>query len=643
MERARLLLLGLLGALTSLGLVLGEPSEPWPPLAWDSTFCHVAVPGAGPTAGLRYLSFLSQGPAGLGLFHASWDGQGHLLECARQDQASITFLYLTTCVQELGHNSTSRTSAMVTPSSPFARAPNPALLAALSALQESWPACSGSRELWAGARRKRVIRSPREESLSQEPQGHVVAPVDRHQRARRGWTLPGTLWCGFGDSAENSSKLGFFQGPDKCCREHDNCAQSIGPFQFNYGIRNYRLHTISHCHCDTRFRRCLQRLRDSISDIVGVSFFNLLQIPCFVLKKEEECVEWHWWSGCKKYDSLPRAHLRPQKSYHHRLSPRPHRQRSQKTSSGKKTSRKQQLLPPLGKTGVGSVAPALPAQGTPRSLDRWEVGTLTTPPSNPTPGPASTPTHGRAGPPSPPESTAPPKEPTGRRSQQSKDGVPHRARERQHAKKSSKDGGPRAPGTLVPTWSNSTASLPHLPGKGKDHQGEGSGETLGEDGGGEVGVERTCNKKSCHCYQRLDQCENRIRPKESKFQLHNPHSHPLYHCNCTRRLARFLRKSRGFNEVSNELWDLLPTSCFELVAPEDCASGSSCSESLLAILMPTRHLQQLRRKQHHVQGEGPEWKKIKEKRRRRQEELQVPGKLFDICLQIVAARQRAPL
>uniref|UniRef100_F7C0I5 phospholipase A2 n=1 Tax=Ornithorhynchus anatinus TaxID=9258 RepID=F7C0I5_ORNAN len=534
MERARLLLLGLLGALTSLGLVLGEPSEPWPPLAWDSTFCHVAVPGAGPTAGLRYLSFLSQGPAGLGLFHASWDGQGHLLECARQDQASITFLYLTTCVQELGHNSTSRTSAMVTPSSPFARAPNPALLAALSALQESWPACSGSRELWAGARRKR-------------PQGHVVAPVDRHQRARRGWTLPGTLWCGFGDSAENSSKLGFFQGPDKCCREHDNCAQSIGPFQFNYGIRNYRLHTISHCHCDTRFRRCLQRLRDSISDIVGVSFFNLLQIPCFVLKKEEECVEWHWWSGCKKYDSLPRAHLRPQKSYHHRLSPRP---------------------------------------------------------------------------PSPPESTAPPKEPTGRRSQQSKDGVPHRARERQHAKKSSKDGGPRAPGTLVPTWSNSTASLPHLPGKGKDHQGE---------------------EKSCHCYQRLDQCENRIRPKESKFQLHNPHSHPLYHCNCTRRLARFLRKSRGFNEVSNELWDLLPTSCFELVAPEDCASGSSCSESLLAILMPTRHLQQLRRKQHHVQGEGPEWKKIKEKRRRRQEELQVPGKLFDICLQIVAARQRAPL
>uniref|UniRef100_A0A8C0JIM1 Phospholipase A2 group III n=1 Tax=Canis lupus dingo TaxID=286419 RepID=A0A8C0JIM1_CANLU len=47
---------------------------------------------------------------------------------------------------------------------------------------------------------------------------------------------------------------GVFQGPDLCCREHDRCPQHISPLQYNYGIRNYRFHTISHCDCDTRCR-----------------------------------------------------------------------------------------------------------------------------------------------------------------------------------------------------------------------------------------------------------------------------------------------------------------------------------------------------------------------------------------------------
>uniref|UniRef100_A0A8C6EUL4 Phospholipase A2 group III n=1 Tax=Marmota marmota marmota TaxID=9994 RepID=A0A8C6EUL4_MARMA len=47
---------------------------------------------------------------------------------------------------------------------------------------------------------------------------------------------------------------GIFQGPDLCCREHDRCPQNISPLQYNYGIRNFRFHTISHCDCDTRCR-----------------------------------------------------------------------------------------------------------------------------------------------------------------------------------------------------------------------------------------------------------------------------------------------------------------------------------------------------------------------------------------------------
>lgn len=46
-----------------------------------------------------------------------------------------------------------------------------------------------------------------------------------------------------------------------------------------------------------RFQQCLQNQRDSVSDIVGMVFFNVLAIPCFVLEEQEACVEWYWWGG----------------------------------------------------------------------------------------------------------------------------------------------------------------------------------------------------------------------------------------------------------------------------------------------------------------------------------------------------------
>lgn len=60
--------------------------------------------------------------------------------------------------------------------------------------------------------------------------------------------IPGTLLS----SCPPLLPTGVFQGPDLCCREHDLCPQTISPFQYNYGIRNYRFHTISHCDCDAR-------------------------------------------------------------------------------------------------------------------------------------------------------------------------------------------------------------------------------------------------------------------------------------------------------------------------------------------------------------------------------------------------------
>lgn len=40
---------------------------------------------------------------------------------------------------------------------------------------------------------------------------------------------------------------------------------------------------------------------------MGVAFFNVLEIPCFVLKEQEACVAWHWWGGyvASPLESLP--------------------------------------------------------------------------------------------------------------------------------------------------------------------------------------------------------------------------------------------------------------------------------------------------------------------------------------------------
>ena len=46
-----------------------------------------------------------------------------------------------------------------------------------------------------------------------------------------------------------------------------------------------------------RFQQCLKNQQDSISDIVGVAFFNVLEVPCFVLEEQEACVAWYWWGG----------------------------------------------------------------------------------------------------------------------------------------------------------------------------------------------------------------------------------------------------------------------------------------------------------------------------------------------------------
>ncbi|KAM8885565.1 uncharacterized protein AB9W97_013121 isoform 2-T2 [Spinachia spinachia] len=131
-------------------------------------------------------------------------------------------------------------------------------------------------------------------------QGKVV-------RRKRAWIFPGTLWCGTGSKADEYEQLGMFESADRCCREHDHCLHVIPAFTGNYGVFNSNFFTVSHCDCDQRFRQCLLGVNDSISSMVGYSFFNILQVPCFDLTQQRRCTEWYWWGMCKVANMAPCA------------------------------------------------------------------------------------------------------------------------------------------------------------------------------------------------------------------------------------------------------------------------------------------------------------------------------------------------
>ncbi|XP_076586675.1 uncharacterized protein LOC143320703 [Chaetodon auriga] len=129
-------------------------------------------------------------------------------------------------------------------------------------------------------------------------------------RRKRAWIFPGTLWCGTGSRAVGYEQLGMFESTDKCCREHDHCLHVIPAFTRNYGVFNSKFFTVSHCDCDQRFRQCLLDVNDTISSMVGYSFFSVLQVPCFEFTQQRQCTEIYWWGMCKAVKEAPYAVFR---------------------------------------------------------------------------------------------------------------------------------------------------------------------------------------------------------------------------------------------------------------------------------------------------------------------------------------------
>ncbi|XP_052818298.1 group 3 secretory phospholipase A2-like [Mya arenaria] len=103
--------------------------------------------------------------------------------------------------------------------------------------------------------------------------------------------FPGTLWCGFGNMAEDMyGNLGDHSETDDCCRQHDLCRPMIKALQTRYFLSNPSVLPISHCGCDDDFYRCLLRVGSPTSRTIGRIFFNLVKMKCFDFDMKEVCV-----------------------------------------------------------------------------------------------------------------------------------------------------------------------------------------------------------------------------------------------------------------------------------------------------------------------------------------------------------------
>ncbi|CAG0914533.1 unnamed protein product [Notodromas monacha] len=122
--------------------------------------------------------------------------------------------------------------------------------------------------------------------------------------------FPGTKWCGEGNVAENFYDLGHFNELDKCCREHDFCADYINPRStrriYDDLLNIDVVATGYHCDCDNRFMNCLKHAEAPEADMFGVEYFTHRRKRCFKLEyPESTCLQWDGlpiWGTCRKYE-----------------------------------------------------------------------------------------------------------------------------------------------------------------------------------------------------------------------------------------------------------------------------------------------------------------------------------------------------
>lgn len=96
------------------------------------------------------------------------------------------------------------------------------------------------------------MNQPLKSKLPEKPDNDKDTYSGKLHRSKRMAMIPGTKWCGTGNTASDDDELGLHSETDKCCRDHDKCPYMIPRFTTHYNLFNYRPYTISHCDCDVR-------------------------------------------------------------------------------------------------------------------------------------------------------------------------------------------------------------------------------------------------------------------------------------------------------------------------------------------------------------------------------------------------------
>ncbi|CAL8327965.1 unnamed protein product [Boreogadus saida] len=239
------------------------------------------------------------------LYHSVWSPDRALLQCSWVEDAAVTENYLSLC-QEKANGFLENHSEHLN----------------INALFASNRLCDDVNAPFVV--KERASRSRKARSVGALSERSKAAS---HRRVKRGFIVPGTLWCGSGNKALSYADLGAFTGTDSCCREHDHCQETILSFQNKFGVFNTNIFTMSHCDCDNRFHSCLRNANDSISDVVGKVFFNMLQMNCFELSYTVICMERNWFGMCKTTQTVLQAEVHPPVAYE------PHASTSQETAT----------------------------------------------------------------------------------------------------------------------------------------------------------------------------------------------------------------------------------------------------------------------------------------------------------------------
>ncbi|GLD56775.1 group 3 secretory phospholipase A2-like protein [Lates japonicus] len=235
-----------------------------------------------------HYSFLRQDSPSARLYHSAWSGERALLGCAWSEDASVIQNYLSLCLERAQEFSD-----------------HPDQNFDLDSLFDDGGQCvsvASPKVAELGYHSgKRPVRSAGGLLTAENSQGQDErSEVRTHVRVKRGFIVPGTLWCGSGNKAPSYADLGVFADTDSCCREHDQCKHTILSFHSEFGVFNTNIFTMSHCDCDNKFRTCLREANDSISDVVGYTFFNLLKMHCFEFSHRLQCTQRNWFGMCKE-------------------------------------------------------------------------------------------------------------------------------------------------------------------------------------------------------------------------------------------------------------------------------------------------------------------------------------------------------